>query len=164
MDPKYNPVYLLRAYIWQVLKANTDMDESDYPNNIVPIIPVSDDPKLAELDKPYIVYGYAFDPTVSERHFIERGSLSLAVISPDFQEIGRILNILRTTFNREDDAARDINAFTSRSPAFVGVRFGTVGVGFVEGPSPEEVEGGRQSGLINIRFECFTEYNVITEV
>ena len=162
MDPKYNPVYLLRAYIWNLLKNNTDMTESDYPDNMVPIIPVSDDRKLAEHGKPYIVYGYAFDPTVAGRGIIERGSMSLAVISDDFAEIGRILNVLRTTFNREDEAAKDVNEFTSTVPQFIGVRFGTLGVGFMEGPSPETTEGGRQSAVINIRFECYADYNIVT--
>lgn len=163
MDTRIAPAFLLRKYIWEVLKVNTDMAEADY-GNLVPIVPVAEEPEITEYDKPYIVYGFASHPAEPGNHFKKRGSMTFVVYSTKFNEITDILNILETTFEREDEAARDVNAFTSRTPGFVGLRFGTISLGFNEGPAPEEQEGGRQSGLLNIRFEYYVDYNVVTSV
>lgn len=136
------------------------MKESDY-GNLIPIVPVSEEPELTQYDKPYIVYGFAGDPTQTG-NYRQRGTLTLVVRSTNFQEITTILNILNHTFNRQDEAARDINEYTETVAQFVGIRFGTTSVAFVEGPEPEEREGGRESGLISIRFDYFVNYSVKT--
>lgn len=163
MNKKVAPVYLLRSYIWELLQNNTDMDLTDY-NGLVPIVPVSEERELTAFNKPYLVYGYAMDPTESERSFCQRGSMSMAIYSTNFQEITGILTILSTAFNREDEAARDVNEYTTSISQFVGIRFATIAVGFLDGPSPEETEGGRESGLINIRFEYYVDYDVKTNM
>jgi hypothetical protein len=159
MDTKYSPEYLIRAYLWAVLKENTTMKESDY-NGKVPIIPLSDEREFANSGKPYIIWGYASDPTYTGEHYRQRGTMSFLIYSNKFNELQQIMTILHTTFNREDDAASDINAFTSTIPQFIGIRFGTVSVGFMEGPAPEETEGGRQSALLNIRYEYYVDYSI----
>lgn len=156
------PAYLLRQYAWQLLKRNTDMEESHY-GGLLPIVPVSEEPELTEFNKPYLVYGYALNSSndVSAR---KNGSMTFAVYDDDFRTLTRVLNILTTAFERHDESATDVNAFTSTIPQFVGIRFGTISVGFVEGGTPEETEGGRQSGLINIRFEYYVDYDIDTSL
>lgn len=161
MKVDYAPVYLLRSYIWGLLKANTDMKESDYGTpGLVPIVPVAEAPELEQFSKPYIVYGYANDPTSTNENYRQRGSMSMAIYSTNFHQITNLLTILSTVFNEEDKAAKTVNEYTSTIPQFVGLRFSTISVGFLEGPSPEETEGGRESGLINIRYEYYVDYQV----
>lgn len=160
MDTKYSPVFLLRAYAWAVLKANTSMDESDY-GNLVPIVPVQEEPELQEYSHPYLVYGYSQNPS-GTLYAEQQGSMTFVVYSNDFGDITKVLNILNTAFERMDESARDVNRFTSSIPAFHGIRFGSISVGFLEGASPETSEGGRQSGIINIRFNFFVDFNVDT--
>lgn len=154
---QYDPVYLIRSYIWALLKANFGYKESDY-GGLIPIVPVSESPELEQYNKPYIVYGYTHDGTETEQHYCKRGSMSMAIYSTNFGEIAKILNLLVEVFDQEDDAARTVNEYTSTIDAFKGIRFGTFSIGFLEGPSPEETEGGRESGLINIRYEYFADY------
>ena len=162
MRVDYLPAFLLRKYIWDLLKENLGMSEQDY-GGLVPIVPSNEEPELTQYSKPYIVYGYANFPTASGEHYRRRGSMSMAIRSNDFHQISNILNVLETAFEREDDAARDVNEYTSLAN-IIGLRFGTISVGFLEGPAPEETEGGRQDGIINIRYEYYVDYDVTTAI
>ena len=57
-----------------------------------------------------------------------------------------------------------MNNYTSSHPQFIGIRFGYISVGFVEGGTPENTEGGRQSALVNIRFEYYVDYDIKTRL
>ena len=167
MDPVVSPVFILRQYVWELLKANTDMTEEDY-EGMNPIAPLGEEPELTEFDKPYLVYGYALDGR-GDLYARKSGSMSFVVYSTTFREITRILNILTTAFERFDEAARDVNEWSSSKPGFNGLTFGYIQLGAVEGGSPEgpgdraeETEGGRMSGLVNIRFEYHVDYDVKT--
>jgi hypothetical protein len=161
MNPRVVPAYLLKSYAWSVIKNNSTLKESDY-GGLVPVVPLAEEPELAAYDKPHIVYGYAQSST-GELHARRTGSMSFAIYSKNFGEITTLLNILSVAFGRQDESARDINKFTSKTTQFLGIRFGTVEIGFVEGGTPEETEGGRQSGIINITFEYYVDYEVITD-
>lgn len=165
MDPVVSPAYILRSYTWEVLKRNDPdvWNETKY-DGMIPIVPVSEEPELSEFSGPHIVYGFALDATgrLPEEY---SGSMTLAIYDQDFRRLTKALNILQTAFGRADESAADINRFsTAKGAAYIGMRFGTVSVGFVEGGTPEETEGGRQSALINVRFSYFVDYNVETSV
>lgn len=169
MDPKYSPVYVLRAYAWNLLKNNTTMRESDY-GGLIPIVPVAEEPELTQYDKPYLVYGYALDGA-GDLYARQSGSMSFVIYSTRFGEITQILNILSEGLGRQDESAQDVNEFSDTEPAFSGMRFGHVSLGFVEGGAPEGsdaraplTEGGRQSGLINVNFEYYVDYDIKTSV
>lgn len=162
MNPKLSPVYLLRSYAWAVLKANTQMDETDY-NGLVPITPLAEEQELSQYNKAHLVYGYALSAT-GDLHARREGSMSFAVYSTNFGEITTILDVLAIAFGRQDESATDVNNYTSKTQQFIGIRFGTISIGFVEGGTPEGTEGGRQSGIINIRFEYYVDYNIQTNV
>lgn len=162
MDPKYIAPFLLNNYIWKVLKLNTDMDEGDY-GGLTPIVPLSEEPELTEFDKPYIVYGFAENPT-SDLPAKKRGNMSFIIYCTNFRELSTITNVIATTFDRADESARDVNRYTSTIPQFVGLRFGYIEVSFVEGGSPEETEGGRQSAAVNIRYEYYVDYDIVTSL
>jgi hypothetical protein len=160
MDPTVIAPYLLRDYIWQVLKQNTDMKESDYDGK-VPIVPLAEEPELTQYSKPYIVYGYAEAPSI-DLPDAEAGSMSFIVYSKNFRELSKIIKVISRTFARQDQSAYDVNRYTSTKPQFIGLRFGYINVGFVEGGSPETTEGGRQSAGVNIRYEYYVDYNIKT--
>lgn len=162
MDPLYSPVYFLRGYAWGVLKANTDMDEGDY-GGLVPIVPLAEEPEISQYDAPHIVYGYALNST-GDLYARKFGSMTFAIYDTNFRTLTKILSVLTAAFERQDETARDINEWSSTIPEFAGLTFGAVSIGFVEGGTPEETEGGRQSALINIRFEYHVDYNVITSL
>lgn len=171
VDPVLSPAYLIRSYAWELLKTNMgDVWDEDKYDGMVPIVPVAEEPELAEFSGPHIVWGYALDAT-GTLYARNSGSLTFAIYDQDFRRLTKTLIILQTAFERQDEAARDVNAFTSRynptnrtTPPYLGIRFGTIGLGFVEGGTPEDTEGGRQSALININFEYYVDYNVVTEI
>lgn len=102
------------------------------------------------------------ESTNTDRNFRKRGSMSLAIYNKNFRELTSILNTLHAVFDREDEAARNINEWSSTIPQYIGIRFGTVSVGFSDGPAPEETEGGNQNAIFNIRFEYYVDHDVKT--
>lgn len=166
MDVTMSPAYVLRAYAWELLQANDPdtWDKSKYGGS-VPIVPVSEEPELEEFSGPHIVYGYALsNPGSLEAR--KTGSVTFAVYDQNFRRLTKTLNILQAAFERQDESARDINEFTSRvtnsagDRPFLGLTFGYVGLGFVEGGTPEDSEDGPMSAIINIRFEYHVDYGV----
>jgi len=160
MKPEVIAPFMLIDYTWAILKKNTDMKESDY-GGLVPIVPLSEAPELTEYAKPYIVYGYSETPP-TDLWVRRRGNMAFVVYGDSFHQLSKITNVLSYTFDRADEAARDVNAFTSTIPAYIGLTFGTIQVSFVQGGSPEETEGGRVSSAINLRYEYHVDYDINT--
>jgi len=73
MDTKIMAPHVLNGYVWAVLKANTTMIESNY-GGLRPIIPASQEPEFTQYNKPFLVYGFAEDPT-SDNLAIRSGTL-----------------------------------------------------------------------------------------
>lgn len=164
MDTVMNPAYLIRAYAWEILKANmSDVWNETAYGGLVPIVEVAEEPELDQFTGPHIIYGYALS-TTGTLYAHNRGSVTFAVYDDNFRRLTKTLNILQAAFERQDETASDINNFTSKKESFVGMRFGSVWIGFVEGGTPETTEGGRQSAIINIAFNYFVEYDVTTRV
>lgn len=168
-NPAISPVYALRFYAWQVLKRNFGStsggpwDEDNY-GNLVPIVPLAEEPDLAEFSGPKIVYEYTILATGPDDPFRGRGSFSMAVMDTNFRRLTTTLNILESAFNRYDESARDINAYLETTPLAGQVGFGYTEVSFVDGGAPESSEGGNQTGVINIRFDFFVDYEIVTDV
>ena len=164
MNPEVIPPYLLVDYAWEVLKLNMPdvWDESKY-GGLVPVVPLSEEPELDEFDGPHIVYGYADDPT-GDLFAMSGGALTFALYDQNFRRLSKTLNVLKATFERQDQAAKDVNQYSTErhNGAFVGIRFGSISIAFVEGGTPEEQEGARQSALIGITYSYFADYQVIT--
>lgn len=157
MDKKIIAPYLLNAYVWGLLQANTAMRTTDYGGK-VPIIPGAE-PDLTQYAKPYLVYGYTDDSTILE-HAVKEGNLSYLVYSSLKSEISTILNILSVALERGDESAIDVNTFTSSRANFIGIRFGSITIAYLEGPEPEDTEGGRASGMITIHYSYFSDYKL----
>lgn len=163
MDTKYAPVYVLREYLWKLLQVNMGWNAADY-GGLMPILPAEEEPNISQYDKPYIVYGYNESPTLNNRNFVKRGSMSLAIRSTRFTEIVDVLNTITTAMEREDEAAADVNTYSSTAGFSIpiGIRFTTISIGYLDGPGPEASEGGRQMGIVNIRYDYVVNYDVVT--
>lgn len=170
VNPTLSPIYLLRMYAWAVLKRNEPgtWDESKY-GNLIPIVPLAEEPEIDEYDGPHIVYGYALSQ-LNSLPARKTGSMTFALYDQNFRRLTRTMTILQTAFERMDESATDVNKFTSNyttganNRPFEGLSFGYISLGFTEGGTPEETEGARQSALLNIKFEYYVDYNVITDV
>lgn len=158
------PAFVLRSYLWAVLKANdpATWDEAKYGGK-TPIVPLSEEPDIEAYSGPHIVYGFAHSPTGS-LPANRGGSISFAVYDSNFRRLSKTMNIIENAFGRLDESARDINNYTSMKPEFNGIRFGHTRISYMEGGTPETEEGGRQSSLISVSFDYFVDYDVITNV
>lgn len=164
MDTAVSPAYLIRSYAWEVLRANDPGTwNKDKYGGLIPIVPLAEEPELSEYDGPHIVYGYANDPT-GDLPARKGGSLTFAIYDQNFRRLTKTITVLQTAFERKDETARDVNEYTSSLAPFIGITFGFIDIGFVEGGSPEESEGGRQSALVNIRYEYHVDYAVKTTI
>jgi hypothetical protein len=159
IDTGISPIYILRHYTWAFLKANVPgWTEADYDGEI-PIIAVSEEPEMTQYSKPLIIYGYALSPS-NNLYQEKEGSMTFVIRSQNNNSINEIMNLLVAAFERRDDAAASVNRFSTKITPFIGIRFGTISVGWGEGATPETEEGGRMSGMLNIRFSYFAEYNL----
>lgn len=168
-----SPVYLIRSYVWEVLKKNdpNTWDESKY-GGIVPIVPLAEEPELDSYTGPHIVYGYAIS-RANELPARRTATMTFVIYDQNFRRLTKTMNILQVALGRDDETARDINKFTSHYSVqqgaetaypYHGLSFGYVSLGYAEGGTPEESEGGRQSALMSISFEYYVDYDVITDV
>lgn len=158
VNPKMNAAYLINNYVWQLLKNNTDMKESDYSGKI-PIIPSGQEPEFNAIDKPFLVYGYSEDMT-PDLFALRAGAVSYAVWSTNVGEVNTIMATIKAALERHDESAREINAYTTTIPAYAGVRFDNTHIGYLEGPSPEDSEGGRHAGIITVRYQFTMDIDI----
>lgn len=160
---RYTAANLLTLYSWVVLKTNiSGLDESDYGGK-VPIVPGGGEPDLNAFNKPFMTFGFAEDPS-SINGAIRGGTLVYAIYSDNTGDINEFLNILISAFERQDESARDVNIWTSKTPALIGIRFTDISVAFAEGAAPADQEGGRQVGTLTIKYSYVAKYNVTTRV
>ena len=160
-DTRVAPVYVLIDYAYEALaKDNPDWNRSNY-ENLIPIVPLNEEPELTEFSGPRAIYEY----TMSQRGttpYRGQGSVSFAVHDSNFRRLTRSLNVLDNYLGRMDESARDVNAFvdwlkTERNVDF-DVSFGNIRLSFIESGTPETEEGGPMIGLINVTFDYFVEY------
>jgi hypothetical protein len=165
------PAYVLRSYAWAVLQANDPetWDESKY-GDLLPIVPVSEEPDIEQYAGPHIVYGYV-ESSTGDLVAQTTGSVTFVVYDQKFRRLTKTINILKEAFGRKDDTATDVNRFSgaydpsnSETYPYLGITFGTIYIAFIEGGAPEETEGGRQSAIVTVMYTSQTEYKIKTRV
>lgn len=164
MENKYIAPYLIRSYVWELLKRNAGMDNSQYNVDgtgpgLVPIVPLGEEPEIKEFGLPYLVYGYSESPSTNERI---SGNMAFAIYATNFGKLSEVTNIVAKAF-QSDGAAQNVNRYTSTIPAFVGIRFGFIENTSVDGGAPEDEEGGNMSALVTLRYEYYADYNLEVE-
>lgn len=157
-DAQVLPVYALIDYAWELLKSNTDMKEADYGGRI-PIIPSAQEPEFTDVNKPFIVYAWS-EGSTNDVYAIRSGQISFVVYGTTDREINKISNLLVVAFNQWDMSAANINQWAVGGP-FSTIRFATTWAGTLDGPTPEQTEGGRVSSVVMIRYRYITDYDLV---
>jgi hypothetical protein len=159
------PVHVLIDYAYEVLAAgDPTWNKSNY-GGLIPIVPLNEEPELADFDGPKAIYEY----TMSQRgtmYYRGQGTVTFAVRDYNFHRMGRALNILDNSLGREDESARDVNKFvqwlkTQRNIDF-DVSFGHIRLNFIESGTGEVEENGPLTGVFSISFDYYLEYPDVT--
>src|SRR6478735_4801115 len=146
---KVSPVNLLVLYSWEALKNNTSMQ---LINGLIPIAALTDEPRLSDSDQPYLVYGYS-EQNQGEYVGICTGYLSFRISARTMAQMTEIITALAESFQWGADSAVPVNAWTSKNPDLIGIRFTAINTTYIEGGEPSEQEGGPLYGLISIRYD-----------
>lgn len=136
---------------------NTDLEmvhDSD-GNALVPILPIEDEPQIADAQKTYIIYGYS-ENNDARNYEVRRGVVAFNIKARRIGQLGEITNTLSRAFENCDISAAQVNAWSSAYTGniFHGIRFGTIETIYVEGGIPETDEGGPLHGLVNVAYEA----------
>lgn len=152
-DRPTNAVYALNSYVWKLLEANLGWKKSDYHTG-TPIIPVAQQPELMDTGKAFLVYGSAMHPA-QHLYALRSGAVSYNVHAVTSTEANAVLSLLAETFERQDEAAADVNEWLAveglpgnRPTGKRQVSFTTVKATMSEQAEPADEEGGYVSGFI----------------
>lgn len=164
-DRDFSAVYALNSYLKRLLEVNLGWNTADYnAGNFV--IPLSQQPELMDLGKPFIVYGSAVHGP-GHLYALRTDSVAYIINSISATECNQIVNLLVDVFERQDEAAADVNEWIdieNRSPKR-GVSFGTVKVNMVERADPADQEGGWVNGMVLIEMKYTVQpHTVITKL
>lgn len=151
IDIRYNAPNILRLYIWDLVKNN--VAGQGVINGLIPIVPLEDEPDLADSGKSYFIYGYT--ENYRNNFPIRNGAFSLRIVGRDFNELSHITNVLNVAFEDCDLAAANVNSWSSDfAPADLkGITFTSVELAYVDGGSPGEAEGAKSEGIVTLNYE-----------
>lgn len=156
---KILPAHILRLYVWAVLDQETSMEtipvtmSNGATAQLIPVLPIEDEPKVANSGKAYAIYGYAENDSRNLEQ-VREGVFSLRIIAPTFSQLGDISNAVARAFESSDVATEAVNNFSTdyTNSALVGIRFTHTKVTYVEGGEAGETEGGPMDGVVNIAY------------
>lgn len=157
--------HILRLYTWELLSQNMNLPtiKGKDGDDLIPIVPITDEPDLADSGKSYIIYGFAENQGAGLEQ-IRNGAFTLRIIAKTFAELGEITTTIARGFENRDRSAAAVNQWSSQfgSPAFplVGIRFTSLECGYIEGPEPTETEGGPVECVMNIGYQYVTHQEV----
>lgn len=144
---------MLAGYVWELWKANAGVGTIPGKNGqpLARIAPVSDEPDLSDSGQTYILYGFA-EVESGALPVHHTGNFSMRLIAQDFAELSGLVRIIAGAFEIEDEAAQNVNSWTSEREAFHGLRFTSVCVTYIEAADAATTEGGNIEGAINLRY------------
>lgn len=150
-DRDKNATYALNSYVWKLVEANLGWEKSDY-KGAAPIIPSQQQPEFMEIGKPFIVYGSAIQPA-GHLYALRTESVSYNVYGTGHTEVNAVINLLAETFDRQDEAAADVNEWLAiegphRPAGKRAVSFGSIRTVMSERAEPSDEEGGFVAGFI----------------
>ena len=153
---------ILRLYVWELLLAHGLLDKITVQTeagavNLLPVIPIEDEPKVANSGKTYIIYGYG-ENLAGDLNVVKNGAFSLRIVSDSTTEIGEITTTISRALDDEDVSAQNVNSWSNEymNGVFVGIRFTTLNVSYVSSPEPPDTEGGRGYGIMNVSYRYIT--------
>lgn len=169
--------YALNSYTWKLLEANLGWTKVpvEGKGDIVPIVPIAQQPELLATGKPFIVYGNARHPA-DHLYQLVNESISYTIYAAGkiaATDVSKICNLLAETFARQDEAARDVNEWLVEeergrieagiSPASRDVGFSSIKTIVSKGADPADEEGGYVAGLVMVEAK-YVELSTAPEV
>ena len=151
----------LKDFIWEQLKSNNILSESDYyadgfTTPLTPIIPSQQVPEFNNLlpNKLYMTYDSEILP-IEEQWWIVHEIMNLMIVSPDYDQIVKVMNFLTDLLRRYDESATDVKASSILSNNFF---FHYTAINRIKSPAPMKQEGGLRVGHVAILF-CYSRKN-----
>jgi hypothetical protein len=158
-DVSINAVHALNRFVYDLLKSNGALSDRSAYGGRTPILSAQQEPTIIQYNLPFLVYGFT-ESASTEFDALVNGNVAYAIYSAEEKDIIKITNIMREEFKHFDDTARDVNLYKYANAAFRDILFTSISVGLVEGPSPATTEGGRQSGVVMLRYTYQPDYRL----
>lgn len=150
--------YALNSYTWKLLEANLGWTKVlvEGKGEIVPIVPIAQQPELMATGKPFIVYGSARHPA-DHLYQLVHESISYTIYAAGkiaATDVNKICNLLAETYARQDVAAADVNEWLAEEEAGRGISrdlgFSSIRTIVAKGADPADEEGGYVAGLVMV--------------
>lgn len=153
------PAHMLAGYVWDLWRANQtgiDYVAGADGRKLARIAPLTDEPDLRDSGVTYILYGFAENETgaLSVHH---TGQFAMRIIAKSFNDFTTIARIFTSAFELEDEAAQNINWWSSSKSGYDGIMFTSVCVSFMEAADAETTEGGKMEGVVSLRYRYLME-------
>lgn len=160
--------YALNDYTWKLLEYNlgwTKITPAGMTASAVPIVPLSQQPEFMATKKPFIVYSTSVQP--SAYLYAQRvETIGYTVFSTTVKETNDTLDVLLGAFERQDEAAEDVNEWLHIQRTSGGkdrkVMFTTIRNQFVQKAVPANQEGGFVGGTILLECKYITSVQPVT--
>lgn len=150
----YSGVHGINLYLWQRLKDELGWSASNY-GGLIPITTPQQQPEFNAFNFPYIVYSYTPQGTGPD-WLIEGEVAAYTIFSANSADIRKAVNVLKSSLNRFDETAKDVNDFVSTSSlATADIKafdYKSIRVTSASGPQPPAQEGGRQDGNVIVSY------------
>ena len=161
-DYTLNGVHPLRRLMWALLKSELGWTEANY-NGAVPIVTPQQQPELNAGNFPYIVYNYT-QQEISQQYWLKEEQATFVIYSGDEEDIRKAMNMLVTFFSAQDVSANYLNWWVADhgSAAHQKFNYKWIRVASAIGAGPTEEEGGREDGIITLRYQ-YTNDSPLTQ-
>jgi hypothetical protein len=145
----------IRSFVWQKIQDAGLLDIQNYyadgfDDPLVPIIPSQQIPEFNNLlpGKSYMIYDWEVK-AVPVQWWLTEETMSISVISQNYEKINELTSFMHDLFRRYDDSATDINAYFGGNSQFI---YHHIAVDSVMSPEPFSSEGDYQIGTISISY------------
>jgi hypothetical protein len=158
-----NASYALRSYVWKLLRQNLGWTEFD--NGLIPIITTQQQPEAMEAGRPFLVYGSAIHQP-GHLYALRTEAISYTIYATDIDEANTVANLLADTFERQDEAAADVNEWIDlerQHGKFRNVSFGTITAVLVEKAVPTDQEGGFYAATVMLQAKYTSNRTPVTQ-
>lgn len=145
----------IRSYVWDQIKSNNILDENNYFADgfdiaLVPIIPAQQVPEFNNLlpGKTYMIYEFEVKP-VPVQWWMTEESMSISVISQNYEKVNQITNFMHDLFRRYDESAKELNDYVGGDCSFI---FHHTMIDSIVSPEPYSSEGDYQIGTVSFSY------------
>lgn len=153
----------LRSYLWKLLESNLGWSKDDY-NGVVPIIPIAQEPELKDTGRPFVVYNSS-QHEANHLYVLKSEEVGLYIYAPTVGEANRIAKLIADTFDRQDEAADDVNSWLNTEQAGRNknrnIAFTSIKTDLIDRADATDNEGGYVAALVLLEAKYLTENNTI---